>query len=117
MGKVHRRRDRAERRPPTTSQPASAAPATGSSTTPVAIVIVAGVFRVAYLLQYRSASVFYDTPFFDSVTYDAWARRIATGEWVGSEPFYFAPGYAYALALVYRVVGPSLASVYVLQLV
>src|SRR5690349_4811470 len=84
-----------------------------ASTALVAILVGAAAFRVAYLLQYRTASPFFDTPFFDSLTYDAWARRIAGGEWVGTEPFYFAPGYAYALAFVYRFVSASLSAVYV----
>src|SRR5436309_604631 len=117
MGKARRRRDGSERRPPGPPRTAGARAEVGGSTALIAILAVAAAFRVAYFLQYRSASVFFDTPFFDSLTYDAWGRRIAAGEWVGAEPFYFAPGYAYALALVYRLISPTLPAVYVLQLV
>src|SRR5438067_1010173 len=89
----------------------------GASWALLAILLAAALFRIAYLVQYRRVSVFYDTPFFDSFTYDAWARRIAAGAWIDAEPFYFAPGYAYVLALVYRLVGPSLPTVYVLQVI
>ena len=82
----------------------------------LAVIAGAALFRVAYFLQYRSASVFFDTPFLDAFVYDEWARRIAAGAWLPAEPFYFPPGYAYALASLYRLGLSSPASVYVVQL-
>jgi 4-amino-4-deoxy-L-arabinose transferase-like glycosyltransferase len=45
------------------------------------------------------------TPVGDAASYDAWARRIATGDWLGTETFYQAPAYPYFVALVYRTLG------------
>lgn len=81
----------------------------------IAILGGAALFRAAYFLEYRWRSVFYDTPFLDAAIYDAWARRLAAGEGSPPEPFYFAPGYPYALGLLYRLFSPSLAVVYVVQ--
>lgn len=44
----------------------------------------------------------------DGRSYDAWARRIAAGDWLGSRVFYQAPLYAYFLAAVYRGIGHDL---------
>jgi 4-amino-4-deoxy-L-arabinose transferase-like glycosyltransferase len=79
--------------------------------------VAAAVFRVAYLLQYRATSVFFDAPLLDAAVYDGWARRIAAGEWAPAEPFFFSPGYAYALGLFYAAFGRSLLAVYAVQLV
>ncbi len=58
-----------------------------------------------------------DTPDFlpeqgDMKFYSDWARRVAAGTWTDHQAFYGLPGYAYWLALIYRVVGyqPYLAS-------
>jgi predicted negative regulator of RcsB-dependent stress response len=39
--------------------------------------------------------------------YDDWARRIARGEWTDHLAFYGLPGYAYLLALLYKIFGYS----------
>jgi 4-amino-4-deoxy-L-arabinose transferase-like glycosyltransferase len=51
----------------------------------------------------------------DATAYDAWARTIAGGDWIGHEVFYQAPLYPYVLAVVYTLVGPSATAVRVLQ--
>lgn len=81
----------------------------------LAVLAVAALFRVAYFFQYRSGSVFFALPFLDASIYDEWARRIAAGEWSPPEPFYFAPGYPYALAVLYRWISSSIPAVYVVQ--
>jgi tetratricopeptide (TPR) repeat protein len=43
----------------------------------------------------------------DATAYDAWARAIAGGDWVGHEVFYQAPLYPYFLGVLYAVAGPS----------
>lgn len=62
-----------------------------------------------------------DEPFFarlamDSQEYDRWAREIARGDWLGSEPFFQAPLYPYLVALIYRVAGFSYDAVYLVQI-
>ncbi len=43
----------------------------------------------------------------DAIGYHDWSRMIAAGDWVGNEPFYQAPLYPYALAVISKVVGPD----------
>jgi tetratricopeptide (TPR) repeat protein len=61
-----------------------------------------------------------DAPFFemrlgDGEAYHLWARRLASGDWLGSEVFYQAPLYPYFLAVVYRLFGDGAATVRVLH--
>src|SRR5215467_4407993 len=62
------------------------------------------VVRLVYLWQIRHA------PFFtllmgDSKGYDEWARRIAAGDWIGTDVFYQAPLYPYFMGAVYSLAG------------
>ena len=62
-----------------------------------------------------------DEPFFawlamDSQEYDRWAQGIAAGDWLGSQVFFQAPLYPYLLAVLYKVFGHSLDSVYLAQI-
>jgi tetratricopeptide (TPR) repeat protein len=41
----------------------------------------------------------------DGAAYDAWARRLAAGDWLGGEVFYQAPLYPYLLGALYRLAG------------
>ena len=74
----------------------------------VAVAVVLGAaLRVAHVLALR------DSPFFahlvvDPEYYDAWARQIAAGDWLGDRAFYMDPLYPYVLAALYRVVGHDL---------
>ena len=43
----------------------------------------------------------------DAVTYLEWARRIAGGDWLGTEAFYQAPLYPYVLAAILKVSGAA----------
>lgn len=60
--------------------------------------------RVVYLHQVEGL-IFFHHLVGDAKGYDAWARRIAAGDWWGSEPFYQAPLYPYFLAGVYTLLG------------
>ena len=62
-----------------------------------------------------------DEPFFawlamDSQEYDRWAQGIAAGDWLGSQVFFQAPLYPYALGALYAVFGHHLAAVYLAQI-
>lgn len=82
---------------------------------PLALLLaVAAILRLAHWAAVR------DEPFFarlamDSQEYERWARTIAAGDWLGSEPFFQAPLYPYLLALVYRA-GGGLDAIYLLQI-
>lgn len=78
------------------------------------IFALALALRIVYLWQIR------DAPYFtllmgDARSYDAWARRIAAGDWIGSEVFYQAPLYPYFLGIIYRFFGHDLVAVRVVQ--
>lgn len=78
------------------------------------VLSLAAILRLAHWAAVR------DAPFFsrlamDSQEYDRWARAIAAGDWLGTEPFFQAPLYPYLLATVYRL-GGSLDAVYLLQI-
>lgn len=53
----------------------------------------------------------------DGQQYDAWAQRIAGGQWIGSEIFYQTPLYPYLLAVIFKLVGHHLLAVRVVQAV
>jgi tetratricopeptide (TPR) repeat protein len=80
----------------------------------LAIFAVAAAARVLHVWQIRRA------PFFtmlmgDARGYDAWATRIAGGEWLGGEVFYQAPLYPYFLGAIYAIAGHDLLIVRIVQ--
>jgi tetratricopeptide (TPR) repeat protein len=79
-----------------------------------AIWVLAFAIRCLYLWQIAHAP-FYDLRLGDADAYDAWARRIAAGDWIGQGVFYQAPLYPYVLAVLYRSLGDSVTIVRVLQ--
>jgi hypothetical protein len=54
------------------------------------VVAVALALRVAHVWQIRS-SPFFDVLLGDARGYDAWAQRLAGGDWLGDGVFYQAP--------------------------
>jgi tetratricopeptide (TPR) repeat protein len=79
------------------------------------VLLAAALFRAVYFFFYARDSIFFDGLILDSAVYDSWAGRIAAGEWLGRQAFYFPPLYPYLLALLFRSAGHSLALVYLLQ--
>ena len=70
--------------------------------------------RLAHLWQMHG------TPYWtvlmgDSREYDAWAQRIASGDWTGSGVFYQAPLYPYFVGAVYSLFGRDLGVLRVTQ--
>jgi tetratricopeptide (TPR) repeat protein len=51
----------------------------------------------------------------DARGYDEWARRIAGGEWIGTDVFYQAPLYPYFLGVLYKLFGHNLMAVRIVQ--
>ena len=68
---------------------------------------VAFAVRLVCLLNFRSLP-FFENLIVDSYQYDAWARRIATGDWLGNGVFFQAPLYPYTLGTIYAVLGRDL---------
>jgi tetratricopeptide (TPR) repeat protein/4-amino-4-deoxy-L-arabinose transferase-like glycosyltransferase len=79
------------------------------------ILVAAAAARAVYFHLYSRTSIFFDGLILDSEVYDAWAKRIASGEWMGHEAFYHPPLYPYALGLLYRLAGPAHGFVYACQ--
>jgi Flp pilus assembly protein TadD len=79
-----------------------------------AVFATALVVRLVHVWQMR------ETPFFsvlmgDSRGYDAWAREIAGGAWLGDAVFYQAPLYPYFLGVLYSLFGRDLLAVRLVQ--
>lgn len=76
---------------------------------------IAALVRLAHWLAVRELP-FVATLALDAAEYDRWARALAAGDWLGSEPFFQAPLYPYALGLLYALAGRSLDAVYLAQI-
>ena len=80
----------------------------------------AAVFLVALAIRLWHIAAIRQSPFFDVLVgdaraYDAWAQRIAAGDWIGREVFYQAPLYPYFLGVVYALFGHDLLIVRLVQ--
>ena len=78
------------------------------------------LFAAAFLIRLFYVLGISDSPLTatligDGREYDAWAQRIADGEWHGSDVFYQAPLYPYLLGVVYSTIGRDLLMVRILQ--
>jgi 4-amino-4-deoxy-L-arabinose transferase-like glycosyltransferase len=80
-----------------------------------AIFALAGLVRLAVLQEIRPIPSF-DHLLIDAAAYDAWARRIAAGDWWGNQVFYQAPAYPYFIAAVYRLLGAEVAALHAAQM-
>lgn len=79
-----------------------------------------GLGAVAFALRLAHLLALHRTPLGglligDSAAYDAWARRLAAGDWIGGEVFYQSPLYPYLLGALYTVAGRDLLLVQVTQ--
>ncbi len=73
----------------------------------MATFFVALAVRLLHLWQIQP-SPFFDVLLGDANGYDEWARRLAAGDWLGTEVFYQAPLYPYFVGAVYAVFGRDL---------
>ena len=73
----------------------------------LAVFAAALALRLLHVQQVAANDPFYDQPSVDSLVYSDWAKQIASGDWLGSEPFFLSPLYGYFLGALYRVFGPS----------
>ena len=71
-----------------------------------ALLVGAGalIIRLAYIAE-TGAVPFTRHVVGDAAGYLEWAKRIAGGEWLGTESFYQAPLYPYVLGLAFTIVG------------
>jgi len=82
----------------------------------ILIFVLALAVRGIHLWQIRIAP-FFELSMGDAEIYDAWARQIAGGDWLGNKVFYHPPLYAYFLAIVYKVFGSSVLVVRLIQII
>jgi len=81
----------------------------------LAIFLLALILRLSYLLEAsKSPLLFY--PGLDPQAYDAWAQKLAAGDWMGNKVFYQSPLYPYLLGAFYAVFGRHLLWVYIVQI-
>jgi len=73
----------------------------------VAVFTLALALRALYFHQMQGSLLFGEL-FGDGQQYDAWARQIAAGDWIGHEVFYQAPLYPYFLGALYTFCGHEL---------
>jgi tetratricopeptide (TPR) repeat protein len=81
---------------------------------PAGIFLLAFALRALHVWQIRR-SPFFDVLLGDAHGYDEWARRIASGDWIGRDVFYQAPLYPYFLGSIYTLIGHHLLSVRLIQ--
>jgi tetratricopeptide (TPR) repeat protein len=81
----------------------------------VAVFICALAVRLIYLAHLQGGA-FTRVLVGDGRQYDAWAKQIAAGEWLGTDVFYQAPLYPYFLGLAYWIIGHDLLFVRILQI-
>jgi len=82
----------------------------------VAVAALALAVRAVYFAEIAH-SPFVGVLVGDAQQYDAWARRIAGGDWIGTGAFYQTPLYPYLLAVVFSVAGHSIWTIRALQAV
>jgi len=100
------------------SQPDPSAPE--SRTSPVGLGLLAAILLFSLLLGAAAVAEFRHSPFnnlpvLDEQSYVDWGREIAAGEVLGAKVFYQDPLYPYFLGLVFRLAGPRLLLVRLLQ--
>jgi tetratricopeptide (TPR) repeat protein len=78
------------------------------------VFLVAVAVRLAHVWAVRGTPLF-DVLMGDARGYDAWATRLAAGDWIGAGVFYQAPLYPYFLGLLYALVGRDLLLVRIVQ--
>ncbi len=73
------------------------------------VVGAAGVLRLAHAVSVSSSPIG-GILVGDAKSYDAWARTLSGGDWLGTEVFYQAPLYPYFLGVLYALFEPSPAT-------
>lgn len=69
---------------------------------PIFLFIVAALIRIIYYCQIHNDPVF-KIPILDAADYNLWAKKLAAGEPFRQTVYFTEPGYAYLLALIYKI--------------
>lgn len=81
---------------------------------------VLSIFAISLMLRLLNLQSFRSVPTFDQLDldarfYDLWAKQIVQGDLIGKEVFFMGPLYPYFLASIYKLFGPTLLYVRVIQ--
>jgi Flp pilus assembly protein TadD len=87
----------------------------GPSAGAVALVFGVALAVRAVHLWSLSSSPLWTATMGDAASYVGWARRIAGGDWLGTDTFYQAPLYPYFIAAVLKLTGDSLVGLEIVQ--
>jgi 4-amino-4-deoxy-L-arabinose transferase-like glycosyltransferase len=91
-------------------------PADGSAHRPVVIIAILALIVRAVVTYDYSRSMFWSSVWMDSATYNDWAKSmVASGDWIGSQPFFMTPFYPYFLGILYAIFGTDLSVVRIAQ--
>jgi 4-amino-4-deoxy-L-arabinose transferase-like glycosyltransferase len=71
--------------------------------------------RLLHLREIQLHDPFYTIPSVDGAVYDAWARELLAGEWLGEGVLFLGPLYPIFMAMVYSVFGESLPALKAVQ--
>lgn len=82
-----------------------------------AIFVIGLVIRLAHLQQIAAHDPYFTIPSVDGAVYDAWAREMLAGDWLGEGVLFMGPLYPLFMTLVYAVFGTSLAAIKAVQAV
>ena len=90
------------------------APETLSWAALAAVAAAALAVRLFHVWQ-MTATPFATVLLGDAKSYDQWARRLAAGDWIGTDVFYQAPLYPYFLGAIYATLGADPVAARVVQ--
>ena len=76
-----------------------------SFTRPAAFIFIVAIAARALHLAQLQGTPFFSVLIGDARGYDEWARRLAGGDWIGTDVFYQAPLYPYFMGAIYAVTG------------
>jgi tetratricopeptide (TPR) repeat protein len=86
-------------------RPARPVKVAASFTRPAAFIFIVAIAARALHLAQLQGTPFFSVLIGDARGYDEWARRLAGGDWIGTEVFYQAPLYPYVMGVIYAVAG------------
>ena len=95
--------------------PTSTASARSPRAALIGILLVAALLRLGHWWAVRDQPFVHDLVM-DSWEYDQWGQTIASGDWLGDQPFFQAPLYPYLLGALYGAIGHSVTAAYLLQI-
>ena len=81
-----------------------------------AILLIALAIRLLALLSLKE-SIYYNYLLWDERLYHEWAMKIAGGTWKSSSIYEFPPFPAYVMALLYKILGPHILYLRVLNII